>query len=1391
MDFSNQSYPKSRHIIFIAIVLLLAIAVQSRSVVCAATGASAGKTSKSDYQRVELERFEEQGSLSDLSIKSIIQDNAGFIWVGTQNGLNKYDGSRIIKYFADPDNPNSLVDNFIQCLFIDSDGDLWILVPGHLMKYDEKSDSFVRYRFTNERKNTHTSNPGSIVQDNEGIIWIGTPEQGLYGFDKTKGFFDYRPLNTENIDFMTFDRDGKLWIGAPGKVYILDTQKNTYLEFEVPGNEVVLSLEPDKRIIETRKQTFRLEPETGEWTKISELSNYRKGLETLSLLESDKYIWIGTRGKGLFQVSKGTNPGSHKIHENYIFPLLSDNSVRNLYEDRTGVVWVATEHGLNTINFTTSSFDYYTAKNGELASDLITAFAEDKKGRIWVSTYEGVSVFDPLNNTIQNLHTVKTENGENILLDKIRDISVSKEGEIWLLLKSSIVKYDPDTGKSTNLQIKHNNIYALDLLTIYPEGDIIWVGTYGDGLFAIDKYTGKVKKVYNEGNSDISSDYIKDIIKLKDGRFCIASLRTGMDFFNPSTEEFRNVDFSHVTSNYISDYINSVFQDSKGNIWVLSWYGAFVISPDGDIVRKYDHKDGFQSNEMTAVCEDSYGSIWLGTVNGLARIMNYESSNPHITFYTPEDGLAGNLISTGGLFASNANRRIYIGTTNGLNIFNNETFPQANKSDKPMLTGLLVNDQEVIPGKKIDGRIIMMEPLRMLSQLTLSSDQNDITLFFSAMDYHNLPTRRYAYKLEGFDNEWRFIDSKGEASYSNLSPGKYVFKVQTMSTNGSWSEETALNIRILPPWWISWWALVIYFVLALIMAFIIFRLVKKRIKERQEITLNRIEKEKANEIYEIKQQLYTNITHDMRTALTLISGPIANALNRNTIPENLKPGFEIVKKNTGYLKSLIDQVLDFRKIEIGLIKPKVSLTDISIFLKGIVEMFASYAEQKNITLETSCPDDKVSAWIDRSLMAKVVYNLIGNALKFTPEGGKILVSLYKNETTLSIKVADTGIGIDTSKIKHIFEEFYQIYPTVSNESEKYRSGSGIGLSIVKKYVELHKGQIEVESELGNGSTFTVTLPGGEDWFENDMRCDEDTETYSMEMPEIEINTDSGSNELSSGEDSQDIEDDKKLILIVDDNADIISYLKLCLREDFDIISATDGLEGMARAEMDLPDIIISDVMMPNQDGFDFARTLKSNELTRHIPILFLTAKATSEDMAVGLGLGAVDYLIKPFNEQVLISKIKNLLFDRDALSRRLKQQFAETDYKETEISVKESGEGSGPEVTVNDPLFQRIVDLITVNIESPDLSADMIADSVCLSRMQLYRKLKAVSDMTATDLIRDMRMRRAEEMLVSGEMTVSEIAYSLQFSDPFHFSKMFKKRTGVSPSDYRKSKTSN
>lgn len=1319
------------------------------------------------------ERFDKSLNLSNDVIHSISQDAIGFLWIGTSYGLNKYDGNKITQYFFNPTDKSSIGDNYIQEIYLDSEGVLWILVPQYLCKYNDKSDTFVRYPYSSMRINTHTSALGKIVEDARGKLWIRTPEMGLFSFDKKTEKFKKMNFNLVNISNVIVDkRRNILWICGLGIIYEYLIDAGEMIYYNLPYSEPVLTIDfvCNKIVTSNHSWNFKYkkdnkivmaQPYTLFDTKIRSLS---------CSLYSDDYLWIGSLHNGLMLYDNKRHTLKNIIYDKNDAKSISNNNIQELFKDKGGNIWIGTSDGLNRFEGVGNPFQNYMIEDGLLSNNVISLM-EDNNGTLWIGGYDGLGKKEKGSTHISSYSSVLCD-GKKYDISNIRDIVKDSKGNVWLGKKERIFVYTTDRKyKTISLPYKHEG--NLELLSMFVDGDsLLWIGTYGNGLYKVNISDYSLRKHLETDNSNLSSNYIKDVIRLSDGRICLATLRTGLDVYDPFTGNVKNIRFSALTHNYVSDFINNLYQDSKGNLWVLSWYGAFVLDKNQKLVRSYFFSNGIASNELTSVAEDLNGDIWLGSSNGLSHVCLGKLE--HICNYSKTDGLPSNNIATGCIVISRG-KHFYVGTANGLCQFDLDDLPVKLKVAPPTITGLKIFNKDVKPGVEINGHVVLPQQIYFMNKINLSYRQRTIQLEFSTPDFNDRNIT-YAYKLEGIDKDWIHSGYVNYAAYSNLDYRNYTFRVKARNSAGIWSKERILTIEVHPPFWQTWWAYTLYIIALILIIVAVFLFILSRERLKHEIRIRQITYQKENELSMMKLDFFTNVSHDLRTPLALVITPLEHILKYEQISDAIRNQISIVRNNASYLLLLINQILDFRKMEVDDNHLHVAKHDIVVFLCDIVNAFDNYAKQKNIRLELENTLESVEIWYDQQLLQKVMFNLIGNALKFTPAGGKVSVSIIDMKDAVEIKVSDTGIGIDVEHQQKIFEDFYQVHNSATSLLNSHTSGTGIGLSIVKRYVEMHYSKIQVESVLGKGSTFSFSLKKGFSHF-NDLQLDlnsADATVKDSYMPIVSNNP---------TEKSETIDDDADTILLVDDNPDILAMLSIILEGKFKLIKTSEAKDALQIAQRELPDIILSDVMMPEIDGFQLAEFIKQNPLTSHIPILFITAKASLDDVKKGLETGAIDYITKPFNEDILLAKITNLLADRRRLI--MLNSAAQSSESSSEVARDKSTPSYSTIYLVDDPLVRNIISFIETNMSDEDLNSVLIENHFGLSKMQLYRKLKAVAGLSVSDVIRSVRITNACRLLVNTYLNISEIAYSLGFSDPLYFSKLFKKETGYSPSQYK------
>lgn len=1327
-----------------------------------------------------FERFDRSFNLSNNVVHSIAQDTTGFLWIGTSYGLNKYDGSKVTHYFFDPVDERSIGDNYIQKIFLDREGKLWVLVPKFLCLYDEHTDTFIRYPYATEKINTHKADFGEIIDDGKGLLWIDTPEMGFFSFNKRTEKIVKFDLEVNTIFSIVQDESEEaLWICGIGEISKFSITTGTLVHYKLPVSDPVLGIDFKYGNVITTSHIYKIAcSETGDVSITPTTSSLNLENRNLScFLKTDRAFWIGSRRNGVMIYDRKSGTLTNHVYNREDARSISNNVVLSLFEDRRGEIWIGTSDGLNRYATKGNLFTAYLREDGMLSNNVLSVM-EDHLGRLWVGGYDGVSCLKKGEHRFTSYNSVICD-GRQYDLSNIRDIAKDSVGNIWLGKKECLFVYTPE-GKFKTISLPFKNEGNLELLSLYVDNNSsLLVGTYGNGFYKIDLSSGLLLEHLDTGNSMLSSNYIKDIIRLADGRLCLATLRTGIDIYNPVTGETKNIRFSHLTRNYVSDFINSVYQDSRGYLWVLSWFGAYVLNKELNLVRKYASTDGIVADELTSIAEDANGDIWLGSSNGLSRICR--NGDEHVCNYSTSDGLVSNNISTGCIFVSGG-KTLYVGTVNGVSRFDLEDVPVRYESTPPVITGLKIFDKEVRPEVEMNGQVVLSRQIHLMDKIDLSHRQKTLQIEFSVPGFSDR-NMVYAYKLDGMDKDWIYVSgSMNNAAYSNLYYRNYTFRVKARNADGIWSPEKTLIITVHPPFWQTWWAYIIYMVIfvVLMVAFWTFILSKERLK--QDLRIRQITHQKENEISEMKLKFFTHVSHDLKTPLTLVITPLEHLLNHEPLSESIRNQLMMVRNNASYLLSLINQLLDFRKMEVDSRQLQVSEHDIVKFLTKVTKAFETYAKQKNIELEITSKLQTASLWFDQELMQKVMYNLIGNALKFTPDGGHVAVSVEELPNSIEIKVSDTGIGIDPSLQQKIFEDFYQIHNSTESILNTHTSGSGIGLSIVKQYVEMHGSKIEVSSIAGQGSTFSFCLKKGHAHF-----CDVQIDHTHVELPVADeslihpvpmqpvIHPQIPENGMMEAD----------TVLVIDDNPEILTMLATILEGKFNLLISSDANEALDIAQRELPDVILSDVMMPVMDGFELAEAVKSNPLTAHIPLLFLTAKSSLADVKQGLGTGASDYITKPFSEDILIAKITNLMADRRRLIKR-----ARSDDSLAKPVIESSPEFSSPTCSsiylLEDPLVTKIIAFIETNMSDIDLNAELIESYLGLSKMQLYRKLKAVAGLSVSDVIKSVRITNACRLLSDSQLNISEVAYSLGFSDPLYFSKTFKKETGFSPLQFRR-----
>lgn len=1358
-------------------------------------------------------RFESIGTdegLSNNHISYIFQDRKGFLWISTQDGINRFDGYGFKHYKHIPGDVNSLSDYAANHIFEDSRGTFWISTREGLNEFNPATEKFIHHKPLKDSNNGIISEKiVSACEDRSGNIWIAT-RNGLNLFDiKSRTFKHYlsnpadkRSLSYNYVTAVFQDSKGNLWVG-------------------------------------TQLGLNKFNPETENFTVFindpEDPNSISSNLITTIYEDSKGHLWIGTT-KGLNKLAYlKDNKAKFIVYKNSVNDIssISNNNITSIAEDSKGNLWIGTiGGGINIFNPQTNSFRSYKHNPKDetsLIDDMIKTIHIDNFDNVWIGSFQkGISKFSPTQVRFK-LFQSSTESENKKIYNNITSIFID-EDKIWLGTEENGIKVFSKNGFpdntvlifDLNTESKPKGLSSNHVTSILKDKNgLIWIGTFGGGINLYNPVTRSVEtfRYKREDSNSLGNDFVHQIYEDSEGTIWIALGLGSLNRFNryennferyrynpkypdsskyPSSEEITSIceddngylwfgtttgglnrfdkktkTFTHYkhdqqNKNTISsNRINSVFKDSKGRIWIATFSGGLnLFNENSQNFNYFLEKDGLPSNTIQAISEDSEGNLWLTTTKGISKFNLNEKSFKN---FDESDGLQGKEFNQRAVAKDFGSGNLYFCGTNGINVYRGQSIKRNNKLPNIVLTDFKVFGNS-IPTKSPS---YSSGADKLESKIVLEHDENVFTFEFASLDFTSPERNLYKYKLEGFDKDWIDSRNKREVSYTNLDPGSYVFRVIGTNSDGYWNENgLAIELIINPPFWKTWWAYTIYILLAASGFFAIRRYELNRLKLRNDLKQKEFESKKLQEVDEIKSRFFANISHEFRIPLTIILGSLEKLKSKI---EDTSDDKEIVvmRRNASRLLQLINQLLELSRIESGTANLSAVENDITKFLKRIVASFSSLAFQKKLTLnfngspvEQYHSTEVVPVYFDQKKMETVFYNLLSNAIKFSPENETINISIKRDNDVVKISFENTGIEIPADHLDKIFDRFYQ----VDNSGTRNFEGSGIGLALVKEYVELHKGKIEAEST-NNKTIFTLTLLNGKQHFsENEIASSQEVSSVINEL------TISDNLPVASEANNDFVEPDKTLILIVEDNPDLREMIKENLAAEYSIIEAENGSEGLIIAEQHIPDLIISDIMMPEMDGYELSAKIKKSEKTNHIPVILLTAKADTKDKLEGLETGADDYLIKPFNSDELKIRVKNLIKIRKQMREKFQAQML---IKPSKVVVPSSQK----------IFIDKLTSLIEKNISNENFSVEILSEEIGLSRAQLHRKVKAITNQSPSEFIRNFRLQRAAELLKQNAGNIAEIAYQVGFSSQAYFTKSFQEIYGRTPLDYKKQHT--
>jgi ligand-binding sensor domain-containing protein/signal transduction histidine kinase/DNA-binding NarL/FixJ family response regulator len=1332
--------------------------------------------------------YTRKDGLSYASVTSISQDNKGFIWLATGDGINRFDGLNFNVFKHEAENKFSLPGNYVQTIFKDSKGGFWVSSRKGLFSFDAKSERFtnhpllkspnkadVSHIFENKQHNFWVSSSShgffyldrhhgkvsnysmknlsgltsnsilKIHEDVHGMLWVGTKDAGVCVFKVSNGQIkeklNFGPLlsTTNRINAIFQDRKENIWMATSGGLWLYERSQNKVYNFQ--GDQFGLRTNVFLSIVQDSQQQLFLGLQDGGVFKVDLKSfdpNKPMSIQFEQLknengfsitprsvpalfLDKEENLWVGTYGDGFFMLSR--TPDKFKVFQKKLKNSDGENNVRyyGMCMDNEGHLWLGTDgDGIYKSTVSGEVLKHYRAdgKVNSIKDNAILFAYKDRRNSLWFGTYsKGLFKYDKK--------------------------------------KDGFINYQHQEGKQGTLG--GNDVRVI----LEDNQQHIWIGTNGGGLSMFDQVTGQFT-TYNDRNSNIGSNDVRSMQNDDKGNIWVGTYGGGLMYFKVSERKFyRFSTLIKSTVDLSNDIIFSLFLDRQKRLWIGTEGNGLVLYNTGNqSINKFSEKDGLANNTIYALQEEAPGKIWVSTNDGLSRI---ELQSKKIYNYSGKDGLQGGQFNPASTMASNDGSFICFGGTEGWNLFYPKHIKTSTTRPDVKITGLQLYGNGKNEG---DNRKNISEA----NQIILDANQSVFSIQYIALNYAYPRASNYAYYLEGLDKEWNYVGHQKSATYRYLPPGNYVFKVKATNQDGVWQQGfSSIRIQVLPPWYKTWWAYTFYLVIAMGLAYLLFRYKANQNRLKYKLKIGEIEAQKEKELHENKLSFFTNISHEFRSPLTLIINPVKEILEDQNQEKDLS-SLNIVYRNAKRLLSLVDQLLLFNKAET--IFGELKITELKLYdlCEEVYLCFTYQASKKNITYEFNCLPNDLRIYGDWEKMEIALFNLIANAIRHTSAGGKVTLSLLEEEEQVRIEVSDTGSGIDKSVGDKIFERFYK----VQGKDNSGKGGFGIGLYLVKGFMESHHGTVSYHSELGVGTTFQLSLRKGRSHFKEDQIFEHQLESSAILK------------ELAGGEDqvkdlepietmdiSADISSAQQTILIIDDNKQIRDYIRQIFEPKFQLLEAEDGATGLKMVKDYLPDVVISDVVMPNLNGVELCRLIKTDPSLNHIPVVLLTASTSSEIKLESIGHGADDFISKPFDKKLLVARIEGLLKNRNDLQT----------YFYNEITLKSANLKISTEYK---EFLDRCIEIVERHITDPDFVIQTLADEIGMSRSNLYIKIKSISGQSANSFIRFIRLRKAAEIFVSTELTIQETLYHVGIKDARYFREQFVKLFKMNPSDYIK-----
>lgn len=1409
--------------------------LRSLTLCCAFLGVGLTLAAQGTYYR--FEQFPADVLLARSAATCVLQDRHGFLWIGTWSGLIRYDGYSVRQYKQGPDRHDGLQTNKINTLYEDQQGRLWVGTQNSgFYRYDASTDGFIQYRHKPADINSLSNDDvWAIFQDSYGLMWIGT-ENGLNLFDPaTEQFqpFYHRPRDSASLSHnfvytISETPDRTLWIGTEDALNRLQRHPNGQ-----PQGFRRYSLAPagdDQQEYNPHNYIYKVRPVASQPSTIwvgtkAGLKRVGPAADPAGALQVQNFphrpgdanslshnhvvdmaeetggaLWVATlNGLNRLEPSQGRVRRFLAAEDDE--GALSNNVIRTLYRDRSNVLWIGTEGGLNKLPLAATPFFTVLPEITANANDhTVSALASsaDRSG-LWLGTRGSGLQYLPLSGGRAQPGRARNYPLRTPYVSSttgfISDLAVDSEGWLWIttlgsgvlrvreseLLARGNAQVDPRTY-SVAAGLEH--LADEHLMGVMPSatGDV-WIGSWDIGLVRYDRRRNTFFRYAGTADFgvDLQAHPTIHLLETREGDDWILWVGTrGGGLLKLRYDSAADALYLLEQYRYISgadaaisnNYINCLFIDSQQRFWVATENGLNRFDPASGRFTHILERDGLVNGIVQAIQEDKQGRLWISTQNGIS-CLHLTPADPQpaveVRNFDAYDGLQ-DIFFYDDAAARTRSGQLAFGGVRGVTIFAPEHVRPDTLAPQVALVDFRLFNRSVPIGRRDDGRVLLSRSITETKQLDLTYRDNVVSFEFVGLQFREPRKTRYAYQLQGFDADWIYTDATQRiAHYTNLPPGDYTFRVKAANGDGYWSAPVSVDLRVRPPFWLTGWAYALYVLLFIALLYGVRTLTRLRANYEHRLQLERLEREKTAELSQLKLQFFTNVSHELRTPLTLIISPLEQLVREQYAEKKLHRTLTRMYDNASRLMTMINQLLDFRKNEAGLMQLRVATGNIVRFMQEIVLSFRELARQRQIKLTFEPAADEIPLCYDRDQLEKVVYNLLSNAIRHTPAGGRIRVIVAPLKTDagerIRLQVTDTGRGIPPDELERIFERFYQVEQGGEATSA---GGTGIGLALAKNIVEAHHGQIRAESCPGEGASFIVDfLPGSDHFAASEKIANfQDSEQIGSyreaEVAKVPAATAATANDSNGS---------RPRLLIVEDNADIRAYLREHLEADYHIAEAADGHEGWELAQADPPDLVLADISMPRLDGIELCRRLKTNVNTSHVPVVLLTARTSLIFKIDGLETGADDYITKPFNLRLLSMRIRNLIESR----RQLREKFSRS------FDLSPSGVVMN---SLDEDFLSRLKQIIEAHIDDSTFSVEQLATALHMSRMQLYRKLKALTGETPNKIIRSIRLKRAAQLLDTRQYNVADVTYMVGYNDLKSFREQFKKEFGVAPSGY-------